>query len=72
MADERYEVASQLAADIRAKAEELSTAIYQARRMGYETVVKVNHGKPLDSRRFLGTDIVVEATVDFHIGKALL
>lgn len=74
MADERYETARQYADNLRAKAEELSTAIYEARKMGYDTVIRVRGGFMHDENekglRIVGVQNV-DASVSFDIGRAV-
>jgi len=72
--DARYELASRLAADIRDKAEQLSTAIYEASKYGYAAKVAVRNAQEVAPGVFLGTDkpaAVVQATIPFDIGGAV-
>lgn len=71
-ADERYELASRLANEIRIRAEELSTAIYEASKFGYHAKVKLSNAHPIGNGIFIGkgnTSLVVQATVTFDIGE---
>lgn len=78
MSDARYEMASKLAADIRAKADELSSAIYEASRSGYRTSLRINNTILVSdtdgSIRLIGNDkpLTIYATVNFDIGGAVL
>lgn len=74
MSDERYEMASRLAADITAKAEELSTAIYEAAKWGYDAKVRVLNARSINENTFIGAgkpSIIVRATIPFDIGRPL-
>lgn len=74
MTDERFETASRLADDIRAKAEELSTAIYEASKMGYAAKVSIRNGVEISDGTFIGSarpSLVVKATIPFDIGNAI-
>jgi len=77
MTDDRTFMAKQLAEDIVAKSEELSTAIYQASKMGYSAVVSVINAVPIkmgDGRlRCVGADdpVVVQATISFDMIRAV-
>ena len=74
MVDERYEMASQYADNLRAKAEELSMAIHEARKMGYDTVVRIRGGFMQDENekglRIVGVQNI-DASVAFDIGRAV-
>ncbi len=70
----RFEMASRLAADIAAKAEELSTAIYEASKYGYSAAVVVRNAVPITKGngeiRCVGGErsVVIKATIAFDIG----
>jgi hypothetical protein len=77
--DARFERATELAAVIQAKADELSTAIYQAHRDGYRVSLCVANAVAVDvgdrDARFIGNGeapVAVRATVAFDIGRAVL
>lgn len=71
MTDARYEAASALAETIRAKANELTTAIYEAKRMGYAAKVRVTNGDAVDDGAFVGIGLIVKASISFDIGGAI-
>jgi hypothetical protein len=80
--DPRHERAKLLAADVRAKAEELSTAIYQARKEGYHCSLRVMNATAVDTGdhdddggAFIGAgrnSMVILATVAFDLGGKVL
>ena len=78
MSDARFYEASQLAADIAAKAEELETAIYQAHKMGYRVALRVENVVPVfkgdGEIRLIGAQlpVAIRATIPFDIGRAVL
>lgn len=76
--DARYELASKLANEISIRAEELSTAIYEASKYGYRVSLRVRNVIPIEKSdseiRLIGADksVDISATVNFDIGKAVL
>jgi hypothetical protein len=77
MTDPRYETAQQHAAVLRARAEELSTAIYEAGKMGYRVSICLRNVTLVDEQddrySFLGAKGTgIDATISFDIGRAVL
>ncbi len=71
-AEQRYELAEKLAREITIRAEELSTAIYEASKYGYHAKVKLSNAHPIGNGVFIGhgnTSLVVNATITFDIGE---